>query len=470
MLRTDIAVTFITKIGRIVALALGTVILARALGPSGRGLYALALLLPRTISTVVQMGQSAVNGTFPGLYPDRRKSLFAQVVFLSAVSSTVGVIALVAYMFWLPWPKGRFESLSNTTVYLGVALLFAEVFANMMRDLARGCGHVKSTSLVEAGVAILQCVGFLVVLVVFGGDVSSALVVTIISALILLAFCTLRVREYASLNPKRLSWSLLKESLAFGAVITLSTTAIFLVSQISLYIMNYMNISLADIGIFAVAVNLASELGVIPDSVARAYLPRLSNDLSARAQQTPKVYRLTLLACCIMSLGVIAASPFLLRLLYGPDFSGAIVPFLLLVPGVLFFGSTRVLGIYFWAKKKPQYGLISNWTALVVTTLVCIIFVRFYGILGAAVGKASGQIVLGAMTIFWFHKESGTPLKELIIKAEDIRSFGIMMASMVTRRKRTPTTTTECSPTNSGAANKELDSPVQQIQRASIAP
>ena len=141
-----------------------------------------------------------------------------------------------------------------------------------------------------------------------------------------------------------------------------------------------------------------------------------------------------------MAIGVVAVSPWVLRLLYGEDFAASIIPFLLLVPGILFFGSTRVLGVYFWAKKKPQYGLISNWTALAVTAVVSFVLIRFYGILGAAIGKTSGQIVLGLMTLFWFRKESGVPVRDLVIKVDDFRELWKMVKNpgMFGKRKKKP--------------------------------
>jgi O-antigen/teichoic acid export membrane protein len=183
-------------------------------------------------------------------------------------------------------------------------------------------------------------------------------------------------------------------------------------------------------------VALANELGLIPDTVSRAYLPRLSRDANARETLTPKVFRMTLAACLLMSVVVIAASPFMLRLLYGEDFAQSIQPFMLLVPGILFFGSTRVLGVYFWAKKKPQYGLASNWVAFVTTTVVTIFLVSRIGMLGAAAGKSAGQIVLGLMTIMWFRKESGKPLRELVPTVKDVRDLYTMTMGIITRRKK----------------------------------
>ena len=50
MLKKSIAITFGGQVGRVVFATAATAFLARGLGPDGRGLYALAIWMPLTLS------------------------------------------------------------------------------------------------------------------------------------------------------------------------------------------------------------------------------------------------------------------------------------------------------------------------------------------------------------------------------------------------------------------------------------
>ena len=420
MLKKDILATFGGQVGRAAMLILAMTILARVLGPSGRGLYALAMLLPRTVAVFAQFGQMAVNPTFAGLYREQRKALFAQSVLFAVVFGGLGLLGTAAYFFWLPLDLGKFSELPVAAIWIALLFIPAETLSGLLCELARGTERIVSTVVLMAASAAVMALGMLVVLVVFDGDVIDALWMTILAPAVLILGNLVQLRSIATVNPRQLSWPLMRESLQFGGVVTVSTAAMFLIGQIGLYLLGFMDVETAQIGLYATAVTMARQISFVPTSVAQAFLPRLSNNPEARAQQTPMVFRLTLLVCLAMMVLMALAGPPALLILFGFEFSGCIVPFLAMLPGLAVFGAFRVLGMYLWVKKKPQYGMVNNWICLVATTVLSLVLIPSWGIFGAAAGNTLGLTTLSVLTAWAYRRESGTPLRDLVPTRGDV--------------------------------------------------
>ena len=68
-----------------------------------------------------------------------------------------------------------------------------------------------------------------------------------------------------------------------------------------------------------------------------------------------------------------------------------------MLPGLAFFGAFRVLGMYLWVKKKPQYGMVNNWLCLAATTGLSLVLIPHWGIFGAAAGNTLGLTTLSVL-------------------------------------------------------------------------
>src|SRR5437879_5280395 len=77
-----------TLVARVALLGLGlisSVVLARTLGPEGRGLFALVLVLPALAKTLALLGFEQANAVYAGLEPGRRRALVWQSAAIAVV-------------------------------------------------------------------------------------------------------------------------------------------------------------------------------------------------------------------------------------------------------------------------------------------------------------------------------------------------------------------------------------------------
>jgi len=421
MLRKDIVVTFGGQVARVTLGIIGTAVLARALGPEGRGLYALAILLPVTIGSFLQAGHLAVNLTFAGLYRDQRRALFVQSVLYSVVAGALAVLAMAAYFFWLPVGKGQLESLPGGIILIGLMLIPMQMMAALLRALTRGSELIVQAVLVDSAGMVLRVLALIAFVWLLGGGLPAAMWVTLgLPAFCIVAFLW-QIRNIATLDVRNLSWPLAKQSMQFGGVLAVASVARLLVMQVGLYLLNYMKMPPAEIGFYAVALVVSRQLQMIPEAVSQAFLPRASNDPEVRLKQIPPLFRLTLIVCLGMMFLMAAAGPPLMLLMFGWNFAGSILPYLFLLPGVAFHGSARLIGMYLYVRQKPHYGMINNWIALACTVALSVVLIRRLGITGAALGYSLGMLLVSVLTIWAYRRVSGTALKELVPQRSDFR-------------------------------------------------
>lgn len=436
MLRRDISFTFTGQLLRTFFVAMTVVIVARVLGPSGQGMFALAVLLPRTVGKFAQLGQAGVNATYPGRYSDQRGSIFLQTIIVGLLGSGIGVVVLATYYFWLPLETGQFATLPAGAICASMLLLPAENLQESLTELARGAERMVAAAVISVFGAGLQAIAMLVGLYVLNGGLVMAIMILVFTSLTTIPMLIWTVRDFATLDLRMLSRRLLSESLRFGGVLTVGTVAIFLIGNAGTYLLGQMSVSWVQIGLYSLAMMLARQLEMVPNAVAQAFLPRLSNRLSERERETPGVFRKTLLASMAIVVILAIAGPLGIQLFFGPQYAGSILLFVCLVPGIGLFASFRVLGVYLWARNKPYYGMINNWISLLVTVCLSVATIPSIGNYGAALGNVLGLLALSALTAWAYLRVSGDTWRNLIPRLEDVLSLARACRLTWTRQER----------------------------------
>jgi O-antigen/teichoic acid export membrane protein len=89
-------------------------------------------------------------------------------------------------------------------------------------------------------------------------------------------------------------------------------------------------------------------------------------------------------------------APFLIPLLFGDDFKGAVRPLLLLLPGVVAYGPVSILVVFISIRcGRPRLSLLVSLIGLFVTAAASFVFIPRYGASGAAVASAIGYAAGG---------------------------------------------------------------------------
>lgn len=177
------------------------------------------------------------------------------------------------------------------------------------------------------------------------------------------------------------------------------------------------------LGVYTIAVGASQQLWAIPFSVAGPLFSRISRDGdTVTSRETARfAFRILVLMSLALAVLVGAIAPFLIPLVYGSRFSGAIVPLLLLLPGVVAISPTRALASYFTGIGRPSEPLIAEAIGLVATVALDLVLISRHGAAGAGIASSAAYIAFSGYLTYRFKRVSQSAWRELFaLRRQDV--------------------------------------------------
>jgi stage V sporulation protein B len=398
------------------------VLVARALGPEGRGVYALFLLSASIAQTVLSLGigVSAVYYLGKGVYPLARVVANSQQIAVASAFVS-GLLVLLA------WPVVGGALLEHDTPFWLFALA-VPIFLNynVLTTVLQG----KSRFLAMNAVIVAQpfvLLGLLALGVALG-DVGTleallywcaATALATVLALVLLGRRALRATELL-----RIDLPSLRDMVRFGVQGQIGNLIQLLNYRLDQYVV-LLFVSTAGVGIYAVAVTATQSVWFFANAVATVLLPRLAaTDEADAARTAPLVCRNTLLVSALAALALGAASPWLVEALFGAQFESAVAPLLWLLPGTVALAGSKVLTSYIFSQGQPLTNSKITAVALAVTIVADFALIPPLGVTGAAIASSLAYGVHFALSLTAYRKLSGGPVWEaVLIQPDDLRRY-----------------------------------------------
>jgi len=397
----------------VMALGIGTsVITARTLGPSGRGLLQLLTIFPATMSNFAKLGIPVAN-----VYCIRRRGARTSAVASNSLLLGLGLGTALALVCWL----GRgwllhtvLRGVPAVTLPLVLVLLPFVVLQTFFLGILQAEQRFQEYNFQQIAPTLFGLVGMaLALLWLRAGLIGAVIVQTAVVALVTV-WLVLRVHRR---TPLRLAWDgpLAKEMLGFGGKSYVQTLAATLHRQIDQYMINVF-LDPAQVGLYAVAVNLTNVLLKIPDATGTVLYPRLAALEEGDAHRaTARVCRNTLFITAALGVGCLLFGPFGIRVLYGPRFAGAIRPMLLMLPGIVMMSLYMILTRNFTSRNRQGVNIVAAGVALSVNVgLNCVLIPR-WGISGAAISTAVSYSLAALVLLVVFVRESGHSVAETVL-------------------------------------------------------
>lgn len=381
---------------RVVIIGMGVVTsaaVARLLGPAGKGLYSVALLIGGLGAQFGNLGLHASNTYFVA---GNRKHLPVAIGNSLGVSLGLGGLGAAAawfvfYLFPSLAPLQGFllaAALASVPVSLAYLLLvnvllsvhevraynqievFSKVLAILLIGLLFWLGRVSAGDLFLANLLVL----------VFGS-----------------AWVLWKLESLFALGPV-LSRRFFVESLSYGWKSYLATLFAFLVLRIDQLMVQYM-LGAEQLGYYSTAVNMIDMVYMLPVVVGTLLFPKLSAMGTDREKWafTKKVSLAIFFIMAIFCLPAAFLCKPVLLLVYGKGFEAAVPAFLWLLPAIVMISTNAVFMNYFGSIGNPMVTVYSPGLAAAANVLLNLKLIPSYGIVGASIASV---IAYGIMLFF----------------------------------------------------------------------
>ncbi len=425
---------------RIVMFGIGMVtsfLLSRLLGPSGRGAFALATLVPSTLFALSQLGLPSAFSFFAGRGRPGR-SLWNRALLLGL---TMSMVLLLGALLALPALEASVLAAAPGDL-VRVALLSLP-----FQFLASFCGAIligRQTLLVYNLILIGQSIlSFLMVAVLVGlaglgpaGAVIGNVVVAAAGAL------TVVVSVGATTRPGEPGAAIrLGELARYGLRLYPASVTSFFSYRIDIFLLGFLLVGsptevTAAVGLYTLGVSLAELTFFVPDSVATVFFPRIAGaERRSADEMTPMVSRMTVLAMILATIALIPAAFVAVHLIL-PDFVGSLPAFLALLPGVIALGVAKVLSSYVSGVGLPLPVAGAAVLSLIVNVILNFVLIPTLGILGASLASVGSYSVNTAVLLVVASRLTGrSPVAFLLPGRAEVTRLG-MVARTILRRLR----------------------------------
>ena len=422
------SLTLATRIAAFGFSLITNIILARSLGPDGRGIYAVAVLVPAIVSLLAQLGIGPANVYFVSkriLDPDE---LVGHSLALALLLGTLCLGILLGYAL-LTGARSLFGIEATYIIVTALSLPFS-LFTAFLQGLLQGVerfAHYNAVLLVQyASPALCLFVALVIVRAGAMGAVASWTAAAIITAMAALYSATTVARISV-----RLRRSTLSQLLRFGMISYLGSVTSFVNYRFDVLIVNLFA-GTRQVGLYAVGTGLAEVVWYLANAAGIVLAPRVA---STRGEEGD---RITAMVCRVVTLlaivfgGLLAvAAPFVVVLFFGEAFAESAWAVWLLLPGIITFSVARVLSMYLLGRNRLRVDMVASIVGLVVTLALDLILIPRYGFRGAAVASTIAYTCTMAVDLRWVVRNSTMSLGDMLIaRPSDVRLLIRRMMAM----------------------------------------
>ncbi len=379
-----------------------SVLLARVLGPAGKGQVALSAQLTTLLSIVLSLGVATAHVYHVGGRHFKPETLAGNALSLTALNTLLAGLALAALAL-----SGVLDRLlpdfPPLLLILATLALPVQLLNAYLGAILQGEQRIFTLSALQVlQSAALLLWGLILLLVLRLGVPGGALALLLAWGLNLLLLIGQLRRAGVSLRP---TWerTALRATLAYGLRGYPGTLLQYFNYRLDTFLVNYF-VGAAQVGLYSVAVALAELLWYLPNAVGFVILPKAAgSDARAMNRFTPRVFALTLGLTASGGVGLALLGPWLIRWLYSSAFNAAYPALLWLLPGVVLLGGGKVLANEIAGRGYPHYNSISSGASLLATVILDVLLIPRFGIVGAAQASTISYS-LGFLLILIFYR------------------------------------------------------------------
>jgi O-antigen/teichoic acid export membrane protein len=427
----SVLTTFGANIGIAVLSFVSVLIVARSLGPSGRGQVAFLTTAAYLASQISTLGvpQALVNRAAAD--PGQAGALAGASLRFAGILG--GVTAALVFVLM----SASTGLAAGTSVPLRVLALCAVpvmALSAHLQQLVLAHYHFRANNLialVTPGMTVVVNGSLAVVGGVTVGSAVGAWVAGQTLATILLAWHTHRHLSGFDRPPQGMA----RELVAFGARAhpgALMTLGNYRLDQ---WILGAIG-GARELGIYSVAVAWAETLFFLPTAlmlVQRADLVRASHE--GAGETASRTFRITVIVSGVMAVGMIAVAPFLVTDVFGASFSGAVPELRILALGTFGVIALKLFGTALTARDRPLRETLGVGVAFVLMVVLDLLLIPSHGGLGASIASSIAYSVGGIAVASIFLRTLAVHPSRLLPRVSDVRALLDLGGRLVRPRK-----------------------------------
>jgi O-antigen/teichoic acid export membrane protein len=411
---------------KIVSTAIGMatgILVARALGPAGKGSFTLITTFPALVFCLVHLGIADANVYFlrRGTHQVSADIIRGNTLFFTGLISAFTVLVLLVLKRYIC--ATFLSGLSEGYFYIILILIPFFIFETFGNSILVAFEKFKLLSAIDFFSRIFDTATVLLILFVF----KLGLVGVVLSFVSLFIIKCMAYFFYGFWNQpvrRRPDPKSMYSSITFGLKSHAQSLTGVLHYKVDIYILAIF-LSTTEIGYYSVAVALVSMIFFIPDAIGHVMYPKVAGLKESEAHQfTAQACRNTIFITMLPAVVILIFGRFFIQLLYGQEFLPACNALYLLMPGTMTMCIYKILTRNFTSRNRQQMTVFAGLLGLATNIGLNFLLIPRIGIEGASLATTISYSLTSFLLLFFFLRESGVSFRDsLVVKGSDVAAI-----------------------------------------------
>lgn len=393
----------------------GGIIVARALGPDGRGASVAIVMITTLGGVMAALGAHATLSYHAAREPQHAARLYGTWLALIVPLAVAGIAVAEVLLPVL------FDAQDDRTVFLARIFLFSIVlvlWGQCNEGMLLGLHDFFVFNFVRFLQPALSTITFAVLWSVDALTVESSLVVWSATVGVALIVGTGRLLSRAGIG--RPSRELARRTLGYGVRAHGDSVAGHLNTRLDLVVLPAY-VAAAGVGLYSVAANVSLIVNQVALSLAALVLPSAARDQAGGPRKVVLSLQATVLLATLAALALFVGAQIALTTIYGDAFGDATETLRLLLPGTVMYAASTVLAAGLHGAGRPGRATLGQLAGAGVTLTGLILFVPSGGITAAAIVSTAAYGVVMVANLVSYRRATGLPWRTFVAFPHELR-------------------------------------------------
>lgn len=400
----------------IIAGLLFGIILARVLGPEGKGVFTSLAVIPTIVVSFAALGIRRASIYHIGKKKHRADTIASAVIIILVGSSTIGIIGSIIAFKLIANPIFSVLLIALTSliipfklssIYIGGIYIGKENFrfANFLRWIQ----------------PLISLLILIILVWILKLGVTGAIISILTGSIVASVIAFSKIFKDFSIDLK-IGLTAIKEMLQLGIMYALSLLVMQLIYKIDILILEELS-TLQEVGYYSIAVNISEQIWQLPLAIGIIIMSRSANEKKEGEYNTSVTLLLRFsLVCGLAAWAVLHfIAPIIIPIIYGEAFSPASNILQTILPGIVLFIIFRILNSRLDGIGKPTVAIFTVIPALVINIILNYLWIPEFGGQGAAMATNVSYSFAAVLMIISYIKITKTSFTKLFLpQKEDI--------------------------------------------------
>jgi O-antigen/teichoic acid export membrane protein len=391
----------------------GSVILARWLGPSQRGIFTAIILIPNVLQYFINFGLSSATVYFTALPQSDKHKIWSSIFSIGTIQSILGILlGWIFIHFYLP-------KFSPNAVHLGYIYLFTipmwllGMYATYM---LQGESYFKIVNILKSIIPTGYCVGIIMLrllnILTVANMVYIQLCIQFIYLIISFLLLYKNVLKSFSFN---IDLGYAKKIINYGLKVWIGDISQLANTRIDQFLIGFF-LDSHDLGIYMVAFSVASFSNIFSNAFKTIIIPTIASEtvFIKKVNETIFFFKSYWLPSLIFHIIFAFSVSILIPLVFGSEYEKSIFICQILIVGFVFINAKSLLSGAMQGMEFPEIVSIVEVIGMIVSLIFCFFLIKNNGLTGVSFGLSLSYFSQFFVLIIYIHKKRIISYKSLL--------------------------------------------------------